>query len=347
MRKIKFNFSFLENLPKQYRRIVGGTIAFTGLNFLGVISVIGVVSGRKDIFDKYYEKIFIALIVMFILMVLSLLVISISLCKFILHGNFFLETFNDKMDDFQSLCSNIDSKTVQWEMSFNKLIDNNKNLENNVLSFSQNLESLYKLVAQMEIAGNIINKNKLLDIEKKVPSNKEIIIFSSKYRLDEEFKPVIISNIERGITYKYIVAGADESSRSHKRFTQIVESWYNYYIESSHHKRKSKMKVPINKSKINQRSKKDPAQNDDQDFYNHVKEYCSPFSYDLMTIMLYQKNSSKNNYNYHVIVNLPIEGDGYYSYILPESSKEKECIIDSIVGMCSDKREYKYHRGER
>lgn len=325
-------------LSRPLRVVIGVSITVFGINIFGVMGAFGIIAIQKDFFEKYFELILGALVVMIFLIIVALIFISISLCIALISCNPYIEEFNTNLSNCRENCNNILLQACELEKE-------KKCIEGCTKDFSENVDRLYGLVTEMELAGNIINKNKLMDIESHVPSNTDIIIFSSKYRLDEEFKPIIINNIRRGVTYKYIVSGADSSSPKHMRFTQIVEEWYHDYKdlvvkEQQYLVIKNKGKSKGRQGSVNNCSKEEC----DKFFFDHIKEYCSPFESDTLTIMLYRKG--RGNDLYSVVVNLPSKKEGYYSYILPDNNDETSNIIDSILGICKKEREHNY-RGDK
>mgnify|MGYP003290885574 CR=1 FL=1 len=338
-------YNLFSLLSKPLQKVIGVSIAICGINIFGVISAFGILGSQSEFFEKYYELIVGAIIVMTFLIIIGFWVISIALCIALLRISPFIENFNKNLISCTENCTNIQSKIEQEQEYFNEFEKENKGIEGCVEVLSQQLNRFESVVTELEIAGNIINKRKLMEIEKNVSQGTDIIIFSSKYKLDEEFKPIIINNIKKGVTYKYIVSGADSSSPSHMRFMQIVESWYCEYKKSFHKEIKGTAIKDKKRTKAGQIfANKYPTTDYENDFYDHIKEYCSPFAYDTLTIMLYRK--AQGNTNYHVIVNLPSEKDGYYSYILPENNAETNKIIDAIIAMCKKDRQCNY-RGEK
>lgn len=321
---------FLLSWP--FRVVIGVSITVFGLNIFGVMGVFGIIAIQKEFFEKYFKLILEALAVMIFLIIVALIFISISLCIALISCNSYIEEFNTNLSNCRENCNNILLQACELEKEKNCI-------ESCTKDFSENVDRLYGLVTEMEIAGNIINKNKLMDIESHVPSNTDIIIFSSKYRLDEEFKQIIINNIRRGVTYKYIVSGADSLSPKHMRFTQIVEEWYYDYKEQQSLVLKNKGKSK-GRGSVNNCSEEEC----ENFFFDHIKEYCSPFESDTLTIMLYRKGHGNDIYS--VVVNLPSKKRGYYSYILPDNNDETSNIIDSILGICKKEREYNY-RGDK
>lgn len=317
-------------ISKPLVKVIGIATTVCGINVFGVITAFGIISANKTFFEKNFELILGALIVMIFLIIIAFAVISIGLCIALIK--------NPSLENFTSNC-NKNCADIQVQM--NKLEEKNKFIESYVNIFSQDIDKLYGLVAEMEIAGSIINKKKLMEIEKNVPKGTDIIILSSKYKLDEEFKPIVISNIKKGIIYKYIVSGANSSSPKHIRFLQVVESWYSAYKDSfidgqqqiytrSINKRRGKAKQIATTTEIDY----------DKQFYDHIQEYPSPFENDILTIMLYRKKTG--NYNYDVVVNLPSEKKGYFSYKLSDNSSETGDLIDSILSICKEEKRCNY-----
>lgn len=320
-------------ISKPLIKVIGIATTICGINVFGVITAFGIISAKKAFFERNFELILGALIVMIFLIIISFAVIAIGLCIALIK--------NPSLEGFTSNLSNCNENCVDLQVQMDKLEEKNKLIESYVNIFSQDIDKLYGLVAEMEIAGSIINKKKLMEIEKNVPKGTDIIILSSKYKLDEEFKPIVISNIKKGIIYKYIVSGANSSSPKHIRFLQVVESWYSAYRESfidgqqqiymqSTNRRKGKGKQVVTTTEIDY----------DKQFYNHIQEYPSPFENDILTIMLYRKKTG--NYNYDVVVNLPSEKKGYFSYKLSDNSSETGDLIDSILSICKEENRYNY-----
>ena len=324
----------LSLFPTRSMTVMGVIVTFTGLNIFGLTGTLGYISAKKDFFEKYFETILIVIIVMVIFIVIGFLTISIMLCIFLLQNNTIIESLNNSVNRCEYNCTEIKSQIKQEKSHLEESEREKRIIEDYVNGFTNHLNMLDHIIKKLEIAGNIINKSKLLEIEKSVPSNTDIIIFSSKYKLDKEFKSTIINNIKRNITYKYIVSGAESSSPSHIKFMQIVKSWHTDYINT--------ISCDCSTKKRQIFSKKQFAEGHDSFFYNRVKEYCSPYMYDILTIMLYGNTKG----SYHVIVNLPFEREGYYSYILPENSIETNKIIDGVISMCNRDKEYNYWREE-
>lgn len=319
-------------LSKPIRVVIGISMTICGINVFGVITAFGIISAKQEFFEKHFELLLGALIVMIFLIIITFVVISIGLCIALLCSSS-LGDFTENFSDCKENCSGIHLQIEELEAK-------NKFMDNYVDIFSQDIDKLYGLVAEMEIAGNIINKKKLMEIEKNVPKETDIIILSSKYKLDEEFKPIVINNIKKGIIYKYIVAGANIESPKHIRFLQVVESWYSAYKESINNSEQLKyIAVKQRKSKGRQIIVRSTVDYDKQ-FYEHIQEFPSPFENDILTIMLYRKKSG--NYNYDVIVNLPSEKKGYFSYKLSDNSSETGDIIDSILSICKEEKRYNY-----
>ena len=310
MKEFKKLFSIFS---KPARRLVGIATAVCGLNIFGVIGTFAFISVYKDFFEKNSDAILWILIVMVSLVILGFFLLTITLCVELL----FTTSFSECLDE------NFELKEINRLKSYIDI-------------FSQGLDRLDSGITGIEIAGNIINKDKLIGIERSIPAKSEIIILSSKYILDEEYKSIIIDNINKGVTYKYIVAGAKTSGPSHMRFIQIVNSWLTDFIASYRETPHQK------KNRSTFRAQKDIKVEATKYFYNHVKEYNSPFEHNTLTIMLYQKGPGKE---YRVIVNLPAEQEGYYSYILPEKHTETKDISNSILSICKPENECSY-KGE-
>lgn len=306
-----------------------------GVNLFGTLGILGYICSNKKFFLAHFNLFMYAIMIVSLIIIICFIIIIITLCNFLSRITPFIEIYNNNIESCNKNCNSI---CQHMEKSSNYLNEfNNKQtlMENELIGFAINLDRFENIITELEIAGNIINKRKLMEIEKKVPSNSDIIIFSSKYILDEEFMQIIINNIKRGVTYKYIVTGASSSSPNHLRFTKIVQMWFTKYVEYFETKKHdNSSKISLNKKVL---------ENNTDYFFNHVKEYNSPLKYDILTIMLYQKNV--NNGDYHVIINLPSEKEGYYSYILPESNSIKQSIIDGIIYMCKKENEFNF-RGE-
>ena len=320
-------------ISKPLRKVIGISTAICGINVFGVITAFGIISSKKDFFERNFELLLGALIVMIFLIIIAFAVIAVGLCIALLK-NPSLEGFTRNLSICNENCSDI-------QLQMDRLDEKNKIIESSINIFSQDIDKLYGLVAEMEIAGSIINKKKLMEIEKNVPMGTDIIILSSKYKLDEEFKPIVINNIKKGIVYKYIVSGANSTSPKHIRFLQVVESWYSAYKESFNNRQQQIYKQSANRKKGNGRQITIQADIDyNEQFYEHIQEYSSPFDNDLLTIMLYRKKDG--NYNYDVIVNLPSEKKEYYSYRLSDNSSETGDLIDSILSICKEEKRCNY-----
>lgn len=318
-------------LSKPIRVVIGVSMTICGINVFGVITAFGIISAKQDFFEKHFELLLGALIVMIFLIIITFVVISIGLCIALLCSPS-LGDFTENLSNCKENCSDI-------HLQMNELEEKNKFMDNYINIFSQDIDKLYGLVAEMEIAGNIINKKKLMEIEKNVPKETDIIILSSKYKLDEEFKPIVINNIKRGIIYKYIVSGANVESPKHIRFLQVVESWYSAYKESINNREQLDYIVSKQRKSKGRQMVRSTVDYDKQ-FYEHIQEFPSPFENDILTIMLYRKKSG--NYNYDVIVNLPSEKKGYFSYKLSDNSSETGDLIDSILSICKEEKRYNY-----
>lgn len=339
MEKEKQNFytNFFDLIPPKTKKIFNCAITVCGINGFGLMGIFGYICSNKNFFLDYFEFFIITIIIVISLIIVSFIVISITLCTLLLRLKPFIEGYDNNLEDCKENCNNIKQYIEKEKSHLSELINGTICIEKTLNGFAENLDRFDKIITELEIAGNIINKNKLMEIEKSVPSNSDIVILSSKYKLDEEFMPLIINNIKKGVTYKYIVTGANLSSPNHVRFTKIVRTWHKRYFESFSME-KHGVFPQVSSKKTNKKS----IINDNKYFYDHVKEYNSPLAYDILTIMLYQKGNSED---YHVIINLPSEKEGYYSYILPDNHSVKQSIIDGIIYMCNKEREHNY-RGE-
>lgn len=314
------------------RRIVGISITICGLNIVGIIIALTTISSKKEFFDQHYEILLAALILMISLLIIGFLFITIALSIEILRIKPFKEGFDKNVVNCTQNCNITQEHLDNGEQFLAQLSEEGIHIEDRIQAFSQHLDRLEGVITGLDMAGRIINKKRLLEIEKNVHPGAEIIILSSKYKLDEEYKSLIINNIRKGVTYKYIVAGVKESSASHVQFVQIVRSWYREYQTSlDNEKGLASIRKKAKKTKISA----DP----EKAFFDHVKEYCSPFPYNTLTIMLYQEKSGSSVYK--AVVNLPAE-DGYYSYVLPEKHAETNTIIDGVISMCSRDKEWNY-----
>lgn len=320
-----FRISSLISRPLKI--VISISAGICGLNIFGIITAFGVISTKKEFFEKNYNFLLGSLFTMICIIIIAFIIISIGLCIALLC-NPCLKDFSQNISDCSENCL-----TLQTQLSL--LEEKNKLLENLTGIFSLDIDKLYGLVAEMEIAGNIINKKKLMDIEKSVPRETDIIILSSKYKLDEEFKPIVINNIKKGIVYKYIVSGANKQSPKHVRFLQVVKSWYSAYIETN-----NCIATDIKRKPKGRKVATHPTVDYDKQFYDHIQEFPSPFENDILTIMLYRKKNG--NYNYDVIVNLPSEKKEYFSYKLSDNSSETGELIDSILSICKEEKRYHY-----
>ena len=327
MDEIKKLFSLLS---KPWRWIVGIATTVCGLNLMGIIAVFASISAKKDFFDEYYKLLLIALIVMVFLVILGFFFISITLCIEILRMKPFIENFNANLHDCTKNCTLAQEHLSSAQLCFDEIKKENDCMQDGIKTFLKYLYDLDDIIINRKIAGRIISTKRLMEIEGSISSGSEIIIFSSKYKIDKEYKPLIINNIRKGVTYKYIVSGARQSSPSHIQFMQVVKSWYKIYQDS------------IRNEGV-YRGKNKTSTDPKEEFFARVKEYCSPFMYDTLTIMLYQKEPGSNTYQ--VIVNLPIEKEETYSYILPENYGETNIIIQGIISICSESNEYIYRGG--
>lgn len=316
------------------RRIVGISIAICGLNIVGIIIALTSISAKKEFFDQHYEILLAALIIMISLLIIGFLFITIALSIEILRIKPFKEDFDKNIVNCTGNCTIIQKQLDSGQQSLDQLNKEGIHIEDRIQTFSQHLDRLEGVITGLDMAGRIINKKRLLEIEKDVHPGAEIIILSSKYKLDEEYKSLIINNIRKGVTYKYIVAGIKESSASHVQFMHIVDSWYLEYQASLVNEK------GIASIRKKQKKSKNPA-DPEKEFYDHVKEYCSPFSYNTLTIVLYQNKPGSSVYQ--AVVNLPAD-DGYYSYVLPENHAETNIIIDGVISMCSRDKEWNYRQ---
>lgn len=314
MKEVKKLFSIFS---KPVTLIVSVAFTIFGINVLVVFADLAIISANTSFFEKNSDFILGSLIIMIFSIIVCLLLICICLCVELLRTSFFSECFDE----------NFNLKEIG-------------HLENCIDLFSQNLSKLNISITGLVIAGNIIDKNTLMDIERNVPARSEIIILSSKYILDEEYKSLIINNIKKGVTYKYIVSGAKKSSVNHMRFKQIVDSWHTDYIALLKNDNKT---LQQKRPKVSLTTKRINNADIDKYFYNHVKEYNSPFEYTTLTVMLYQDGPGKE---YRVIVNLPVEQEGYYSYVLPPKHTETKDICNGILSICKIENECNY-KGER
>lgn len=328
-------------LSKPLRWIVGIATTICGLSLIGIIGVFASISTKRDFFEEHYELLLSALIIMVFLVILGFFIISMTLCIEILRMKPFIGNFNTNLYDCTKNCILIQKYLDSAQVCFDEFKKENDCMQNGVKTFSKYLYDLDDMIINRKVAGRIINTKQLMEIEGSVPSGSEIIIFSSKYKIDREYKPLIINNIKKGVTYKYIVSGARQSSPSHIQFMQIVKIWYKSYQDSIQNERvhKGKNKAAKNLLPISTHNPTDPS----EEFCARVKEYCSPFAYDTLTIMLYQKEPGSNTYQ--VIVNLPTEEEETYSYILPEKRGETDMIIQGVISICSESNEYNYRGG--
>lgn len=338
------HINLLSLMPSNLKKVFGIAISVCGLNVFGMLGIFGYICSNKDFFLEYFEFFMITLVILTSIIIVCFIIIIITLCTLILRINPFIESYNINLEECKSNCCKANQNMEKADDYLSEFKKQNTLIENGLNGFAANLDRFDKIITELEIAGNIINKNKLMEIEKTVPPNADIIIFSSKYVLDEEFMSIIINNIKRGVTYKYIVTGANTSSPNHLRFTKIVQTWFDKYVESVDVKKHNKLaKVSSFDKSSSKMLNKRSIENNATHFFNHVKEYNSPLAYDILTIMLYQKKGG--NGDYHVIINLPSEKEGYYSYILPDNNAIKQSIIDGIIYMCKREKEFDY-RGE-
>lgn len=314
------------------RWIVSISITICGLNIVGIIAALTIISSNKAFFNQHYEAIFTALIIMTSLLIIGFLFIAIALSIEILRIKPFKEGFDKNIACCTGNCTTIQEHLNNGQQCLDRLKKNGIQIEDHIQAFSEHLDRLEGVITGLDMAGRIINKKKLLEIEEDVHPGAEIIILSSKYKLDEEYKSLIINNIKKGVTYKYIVAGIKESSASHVQFMHIVDSWFLEYRASFDNE---KGLAAIKKRVKKPRNPDDP----EKDFYDHVKEYCSPFSYNTLTIVLYQEKAGSSVYK--VVVNLPADV-GYYSYVLPKNHAETNIITDGVISMCSSENEWNY-----
>lgn len=311
-------------LSEPVKKILGFSCAVFGLNIFQVIGLCAIIASKRDFFEKYFELILGLFIGCFFLMIISCFLIIVALCCTLFRG----DAFSENLAACKANCDNIRQRLEEIEQKGNVF-------SNDMVNFSRDTNRLNVLVTEMEIAGDIINKKELMKIEENVPNGTDIIIFLSKNQLDVEFKPIIVNNIKRNITYKYIVSKADSSGARHMLFMQIVKEWHDYYKKSFTREKKATF--------FHKERKKNYSEEDcDEYFYSHVKEYCSPVDSDLITIMLYRRKEGLNRYQ--VIVNLPINEKEYYSYKLPDNS-DTGIVMESILSMCNKDKEYNY-RGE-
>jgi len=335
LKKIYSSFS------KPLQWIISIATTGCGLNILSIILVCASIVAKRDFFEEHYKPIISVLIVMILLLILGLLFISTTLCVEILRMKPFREDFDINLDNCTKNCTLMQESLTSEQRCVEEIKKANCCIEASIKIFTQQLHDLDDVIINRKIAGRIINTKRLMEIEGNIPSGSEIIIFSSKYKIDKEYKPLIINNIRKGVTYKYIVSGVKQSSYSHLQFIKVVKSWYDCYQALTQNervyggkKKGAKNFLPTTKHNLTV---------SEEEFFACVKEFCSPFAHDTLTVMLYQKEPGSNTYQ--VIVNLPADKGETYSYILPENHTETNMIIQGIISICSEDNEYNYRGG--
>ena len=230
--KVKEDKKLLNLLPKPLRQIVRIAVAVCGIDIVGVILALTAIVSKKDFFDQYYKFLISLLIFMISSLIIGLLLIAIALSIEILRIKPFKEDFDKNLVNCTGNCTMIQENVVNGLQCLEQIKKDESHIKDHVQTFTQHLDKLESVITGLDMAGRIINKRKLMEIEDSICPGAEIIILSSKYKLDEEYKSLIVNNIKKGVTYKYIVAGIKEPSGSHVHFLQTVDSWYQEYQSS-------------------------------------------------------------------------------------------------------------------
>ena len=136
--------------------------------------------------------------------VLALVVILSAFIVFILNYIFMLKKRDDKsksiFEKHYSLCCNC--------------------LQNNNIC-KEKVDILNGISDRIKIHNSIINYANLAEIEKNVPPDRIIYVFTSEFKLEEDMlKEIIKSNFSKNITYKYIIP-----QKALGEFKENIKEW--------------------------------------------------------------------------------------------------------------------------
>ena len=232
--------------------------------------------------------------------------------------------------------------------------------------------SLQEYCRKIDVKDNllklILDKQKILDLEKNVPNDTGIIVMTSKFVLEKGIvKPIIVDNIRKGVKYNYLIP---DDNRDLTDYINTATMWWEDFramltdkkicLELSNRSNKNEnvfsqdFKALLTSCKefhemlVNDQNNtltESTLKNNVLDYFKKkIQTYKIDAKYSFITIIMYKR--SKINNEWDVIIKLPTSeaNDEYTAYGVPDNNHvEKRKLVDSIQRLCDvNQRAKKY-----
>jgi len=223
--------------------------------------------------------------------------------------------------------------------------------------------NLQEYCRKIEVKDNllklILDKRDILDLEKKVPNNTEIIVMTSKFVPEKGIvRPIIVDNIRKGVMYNYLIPSDDSDTTDYIKTTTMW--WIDFKTVFTEKDECSRLLERSDKNDIvfshdfntllSRCKKFHEMHKDDQNytliedtlktdifiyFKKKIQTYKINEKYSFITIIMYLKDNISNDWD--VIIKLPTseDNDKYTAYLVPdENQSEKKNLVKSIRRFC-------------
>lgn len=205
------------------------------------------------------------------------------------------------------------------------------------------------------VASFILQSEEIAKLERSAKAGTSIIVLTSKFKLDSgSFIDIILANIRKGVTYKYLVP---KDVRMDNDFDLVCKAWWSKFweeiVEAKRIYGSQTSSAKLNKAfgEISNsylqllgsnKSLNDVKADAKSYFCKHVHKYIVNGEHTLVTIIMYQQKTGPSSTPWEVIMKLSTEIDDnqYYAYLIPEEEKvEKDHLVTQITGFCSKEAE--------